>query len=606
MRADEGGTPAPDPGEIETPADAGKQAQAGSSGVAGVSDPALPTGSREWVRYLSYAVWGAFLLRIVVVLLVSRGWFFTPDDWDFITREWSEVLNLHAGHFTVVSSAWALAARTLVGLDYWPGYALLQALAWPLVGLAAWHVWGWMGVDIRWRAAGSVLLMWLGSSAWIQFGHAGAGVAVAATMIAIYLDEKPFRPRFVALDAALTLVAVFASSGAALIASYRAGLSAVYRKWTGLVAAGLVTILYVLGRVFVGEGSVPSTFGVGLRALGDVLTTLRAGLEVLGFGLREIVPWPASLTWVLGLLLLVVAVGTIVMARWSYFSVALVGGAAVYFAVSFITRFLGRQKKLDPLLSGEWNSLTGPRFANLVLALVVFALVPLLATRIARNGWPLLVMSLLLALVLGFGLVRSFDTFGAIARKSENPQAALTAQLFEMRAAGEPAYPSEYLTITPLLSQHLTVETMDEVIRNGWLDSMLSSDIYRIGDIGNISEQKVRGLLRMHLSVDRMVYGTWADLGREIDGCLLIEGSDKFSVSQAVRFRLELASDEPVVLRWTDEYGVGTREIGAQELDELHRTVADSTVRIEVPSPGPGGEPATLVVKSAAASMCLD
>ena len=309
-------------------------------------------------------MWGSYLLRVTVALWVSRSWFFTNDDWDYITREgWDSILEPHAGHLNLIASTWAYLVRGIVGLDYWPGYALLEAIAWPLVGLAAWYVWRRKNVDLRWAALGAIFLMWLGTAAWIQFGHAGQGIAAAATIVAIYFDDKPLRTRYFVLDVLLSLLAAFASSTAGLAAIFRTVWSLIYRKWNGVAAAGSAAFVYLLARYTLARLGT-GTVGVGLKGLADIFATVHVGLELVGVGMREVIPWPRSYAWLLGLLLIIAAVLVLRAARFSYFSTALVGSGAVYVVVALITRFLGRPLKLDRVLSGVWGGVTAPAFCE--------------------------------------------------------------------------------------------------------------------------------------------------------------------------------------------------------------------------------------------------
>jgi len=560
-----------------------------------------------WVRYAPYLVWGGFVLRVVTVLWVSRGWFFTDDDWDYVTREgWGSTLEPHADHFNVVTSAWALVARGLVGLDYWPGYALFAAIAWSLVGLAAWYVWRRLDVNPLWAAGGAVLLMWLGTSAWIQFGHGGQGVAAAATIAAVYLDERCLCTRHVVANFLLSLVAAFASSTAGLAVVVRFGLSVVYRKWNGVVAAGSVALLYVLARFFLASAT-PRTYATGLRALTDVVTTVRAGLEIIGLGRQAVIPWPSSFVWVLGLLFLGLAVWLLVAWRLSYFSAALIGGAGVYVGISLIVRFLGRPSKLDALLGHNWDSLTGPRFANLALAYVLVALVPLLASRSIRMKALTWAASGAMALMLVFGFVQSFDTYGQIEdksehpKKSQHPKASRVAGLVEMRALGEPAYPSGQRGMHPQLSKFFSLNTVDFIIEKGLVESLLASDIYRMGGVESISETMVRGRLRTNVHYWGKPYGDWGDLDKSPkEDCVVITGHRKFPVLAATRFSLERVGDHDVTIVWVDEYGTGKLTVS----NEYWR-LGGGSVMVEVTPPEPGAESGRITIESDEVLMCF-
>jgi len=559
--------------------------------------------SDRWTRYLPYAVWGAFFLRVAAVLWVSRSWFFTNDDWDYITRQgWRSVLDPHADHLNVVAGTWAYVVRGIVGLDYWPGYALLAAIAWPLVGLAAWYVWRRLNVDPRWAALGAIYLMWLGTAAWIQFGHAGQGVAAAATIVAIYLDGKPLRTRYLVPNIVLSLLAVSASSTAGLAVIVRAGLSLVYRKWNGVVAAGSAAVVYLLARFTLASFG-PDTTGAGLKELTDVVTTVRVGLEIIGVGMREVIPAPRSLAWLLGLLLIIAAVLVLRAGRFSYFTTALVGSGAVYAVSALITRFLGSSDKLDLALSGEWGNggITAPRFANLILTYLVVAMIPLVASKRFRSKAITWGIAGIMVLSLGFTVTRSFSIWGDIAAKSAHPKASWPAQLVMMRASGEPSYPEDARKIHPSLSNSFDIDAIDYLLDAGLADSLLASDIYRLGDVKELEEDLVRGKLRINVQRILRPYGDWGNLGRGIKTkCIRVEGSKKFRVDEDARFQLERVDGEAVTLRWVDEWGRGTVVVS-----EKRWNAGDGIVNVEVAGPLPGAKPGRLFVESAAVNMCV-
>ena len=540
----------------ETPI-AAETAEAGSDDAAPATEE---SGARaDWVRYLPYAVYGMFALRVIVVLVMARNWFFTDDDWDYITREsWGDVLGPHAGHLNVVTAAWAFAVRGIVGLDYWPGYALLAALTWPLVGLAAWHVWRRLGTDPRWAAFGAILLFWLGTASWIQFGHAGQGVAAAAVIVAVYLDGKPVKPVHLIPNILFSLLAVFSSSTAGLAVIVRAGLGLLYRKWNAVIAAGFVGALYILSR-FVFSSLGPGTLRVGLKGLTDVFGTIRVGLEVIGVGARDLLPWPRSLAWILGAAVVGLALFVLWRARFSYFATALIGSAAFYIAISLVSRFLGRARKLEEVTGGDWGSLTAPRFANLAIAFTIVAFIPLLASARFRSRLVPGALVGAMVVVLGWGVVRSVSVWDQIADKSADPKASWVAPLVELRMAGEPGHPTGWRKIYPTLSTFFTLDSIDYIIDAGLAESLLASDIYRSGTVPEIGEVKARGRLRMNIRPDDRTTGSWGDLGKIREpGCVLIEESRSYRVQEAARFRLERVDGNDVTLRYVDAWGRGT------------------------------------------------
>ena len=195
-----------------------------------------------------------------------------------------------------------------MGLDFWPGYALLIALGWSLVPLAAWHLWRRHDVDPYFAAAGGVALAWLGTASWIQFSHAGVGVALAATIVALRYDEAPLSPRPVLISLSISVFAVLTTSIGALAVLGRAIASAAHRKWTGLAATVPVLLGYLLWR--------PNTgLEAGLADLPDVPNVI---FRMLGGGVTQILPLPLEASWLIGLVVVGLLVATFVASRLSF------------------------------------------------------------------------------------------------------------------------------------------------------------------------------------------------------------------------------------------------------------------------------------------------
>ena len=171
-----------------------------------------------------------------------------------------------------------------------------------------------------------------------------------------------------------------------------------------------------------------------------------------------------------------------------------------------------------------------------------------------------------------------------------------------LRATGEPGYPSEDARIHPRLSQFLDLAAIDYVLGAGLADSLLESDIYRIGDVPVIEEGLVRGRLRINVQSRSKTYGGWGGLGAKInEKCILVEGSQTFHPEEAALFRLERIDGESATIRWIDEWGAGSVVVSEQ-----YWRVGGGSVGVEVAGPRPGAEPGKLVIKSEAVDMCFD
>ena len=113
-----------------------------------------------------------------------RGWFFTNDDWDYLTRD--GVLSIarpHSGHITATVAGLGMLAKQIGGLDYWPVYPFVVSLAWPAVGYAAWWTWRRSHVAPMPAAIGATVIVWLVSGAYMQFSHISMAMTLASLII---------------------------------------------------------------------------------------------------------------------------------------------------------------------------------------------------------------------------------------------------------------------------------------------------------------------------------------------------------------------------------------------------------------------------------------
>lgn len=529
-------------------------------------------------------MWVAIAARVVIVVIVSRGWFFTNDDWDFVTRDGvGQMFAQHQGHINVFNALAALVLRKLVGIDYWPGYGLFVALAWPALGLVAWWIWRRRGVDPLLASGGAILLVWLGSVAYMQFSHVNPAWALAATLVALEFDERRISWRNTSIGFGVSLIAVFANTVGALVALARLFMALFRRQWNGAITAGTSLVIYAVVRSAVTD-SLDLSFG-----LGDVIPALRVTLNLVGQGLHTVIPFPGGLEILAGLVLLQIAVGVVIWSRFSYHATALVLGAGIWLESAVVVGYLNSLPtwRFELLYSGvPVDHVIWSRFANVVIVAVVLAGMPLLSAHLRgrriRSG-AMAGVAVLVAGMLAFNVVQTLNVFERISDKSR-PLAEIAGGLLIVASGPEPALDlsgprhqgtraGSYQIVRiadgtfPEIDQTMRSGLVSEPETLAWLaasdlvDSMFRSDIYEAQDVAPDTGW-ARALSRFYFRGNSGVVGSsWGDLGLDRKGCVLVSRLEPMPVARTVAFRLRQDRDnpvpmtEPIVLQLEDDYG---------------------------------------------------
>ncbi len=599
----------------------------------------------RWVRVGWWVMWASIATRVMVALVITRGWFFTNDDWDYLSRDGlGNVFEPHQGHLNVLNAIAAVAVRQVAGLEYWPGYALVVAVAWPTVALAAWWVWRRRGVHPLVASGGAVFLTWMGSAAYMQFSHVNPAWAIAATLVALEFDERPISTRNTGAGLALSLIAVFANTVGAVAVGIRLALSLTYRRWNGAITTGISLIVYVIVRAVATE-PLDLSFGIG-----DIPTFLRAVVQALGSGLHWIVPFPTGFEGAAGILLIAVALAVIGVSRFSYHATTVIIAAGAWLAsgalIKFLTKWGTGDGRLHTLLESGFPDymIIGSRFANVVVALVIVAALPVLWSRIPfdRIHRPTRIAGItVFVLITAFSGMQTIRMLDRVSDKSV-PLAEIAGGAVTIRLADEPRretanqrqvnYQTGPFTLVRVAGLDTGVSSIDFsprvalqsgqidwFIERGWAGDILRSSIYDVRSVTPDTDWS-RALARFDFS-QGLYKGTWADLGQEdAKGCIPLDDLGPMQVHRTTRFKLTWVNDPTtiwqgiiaptlhgpvsthlIVLRLEDDFG--RSEIGIT-LDLLTEEPG-GTLSIEVMGPEGGiGHPTLTISGPQTVSIC--
>ncbi len=542
----------------------------------------------------------AILSHIVVLMIMSRGWFFTNDDWDYLTRDGvGDLFQPHAGHITVWLAGIGLVVKPIGRLDYWPVYPAVIAILWSLVPIAAYWAWRRLGADAIPSAIGAAVLAWIATAAYMQFGHVSTVFTFVTLILVVPIDEKRVALKHVAAAFGLSLVAVLAGSAGVTVTTARLVMSLVYRKWTGVLSTVPALIIYYLIRSAVVTGSTDISFGVG-----DIPKILEIVFRAVGEGLRALFFLPAGFETLSGALLLVVAIVVLIRARFSFRVTTWIASGAAYIFTVAVVRFLNRPVKMDRLLSGELNlgSITPVRWANTPVILLIVASLPMVAAwaKGAKARWRVAVMVSAILLFLGGSVAQTMLTYDRISDKSVL-KAAEVESFVQLVSAGEPF--AERRDQTGQNGHFLTVGAVDGFASEGLIEGMLGSEIYAVRQFDPLDETYSRGILRFTTFRPGKV-STWAEVGMPgVNGCLQADESLTLEVSSAVVLLLELDGDDSrtkwAELTWSDEFGLGRMNLVAADFDE------SGSVKVRTAAILEDRSPARLTITGPGLSVCL-
>ncbi|MBU1226227.1 MAG: hypothetical protein KJ698_03300 [Actinobacteria bacterium] len=610
-----------------------------------VSPGAAPSSPGiRWVRVGWWLLCTAIAVRVVTVLVITRGWLFTNDDWDYLTRDGlGQAFLPHQGHINVFIAIAAVGLRRVVALDYWPGYGLVVAVAWPAAALAAWWLWRRRGVHPLLASGGAILIAWSGAASYMAFSQVGPAWALAASLIALDFDQRPLSRKNAGLGLAISLVAVFAGTLGAIVAGVRLVVGGIRRQWNGVITAGIAFVAFVLVRASVAAVP-PVAIGVG-----DIPTMFRVVSQVLGIGLHQMIPYPAGFEAEAGYLLMGLAITLVVARRFEYVTTAIVVGAGAWVAAAAVAKFINLWSagRLEYVLSGdrvaEYFLLV--RFANVMVVAMLVAFIaghravilPRFADQRPR-AWLPVIGVVLLAGLAAFNIDRSLDFWRHAPTFS---RAEITGGVVTMYLADEPRLTTSRQRQTGAVigsfRLHRTLDLgsgivitqwdsrlalqrnqLDWLDERGWAESILRSDVYEVRQVTPDTDW-ARALLRFGFSNGGRWVGSWLDLGMEADGCVPLSSLGTMEVVRTTRFELgwddalpaptvawtphalinRLESDM-MMLRLEDDYG--RSEIG---ITIIRDPEADPLLTVDVLGPEAGTGPVTLTVAGPSdAVMC--
>lgn len=542
----------------------------------------------------------AILSHIVVLMIMSRGWFFTNDDWDYLTRDGvGDLFQPHAGHITVWLAGIGLVVKPIGRLDYWPVYPAVIAILWSLVPIAAYWAWRRLGADAIPSAIGAAVLAWIATAAYMQFGHVSTVFTFVTLILVVPIDEKRVALKHVAAAFGLSLVAVLAGSAGVTVTTARLVMSLVYRKWTGVLSTVPALIIYYLIRSAVVTGSTDISFGVG-----DIPKILEIVFRAVGEGLRALFFLPAGFETLSGALLLVVAIVVLIRARFSFRVTTWIASGAIFVFVVAVMRFLNVPWRMETLLSGHKTmaAISPVRWANVVVILLIVASLPMVAAwaKGTKVRWHVTATVGAVILFVAMSMAQTVLTYGRISDLSVK-RASSVETIAQMVNDGEP-----YVNPRAEIGRNgkfFTVGALEEFADEGLIEGLLGSEIFTVRQFDPVDEAYTRGFMRFTTFRPGKV-STWTEVGLPgVDGCLPADENLVLEISSAVVMLLQLSEDDFesgwAELTWTDEFGFGRKSLVAADFDE------DGSVDVGTAAVLEGSPPARVTVTGPDLTVCF-
>ncbi len=510
------------------PADTSPQ-PVGSSRRRGVA------GLVQWVFAL-----GLTAASLGFVISFADGFWFTSDMWDFlVNREIGSAEDVFGARGANWVTPTVVTIRTLYGLfemDFWPWYFLPRLIGYPLLCLWLWRVMLKRGADPVVALAGLGMLLFYGPSSFLQGAFMGHALAIALLMAVglLVTSREPVtrRDRWLVFGM-LVLMVMSNSPGVASFAGITIVLvvtGRIRQWWPPVVGAGAVYGVWV--ATYMGRDQSESVI-VGYDELKEFPTLV---LSILEGSLPRILAVSADYRFVLVFALLATLVWLAASGRLDAFDAMVLSTLGVYLGLVVVGR----------LLTGLAQA-TSARYAYMIGLFLIPVLVPKIRVPRAPVAYG---VTVLVALAIGLGHVSDLQIgleFWSEAGRQTKAQVETAAALI---AEGEPRLDR---TLFHRFARPLTGRGAERLLDDGWGP--------RPSDDPAVVES-ARGVLRIGFfrgggasGEPLLVAG-----GVRADGCVVTPPGETLegTVVRAGAVTVEGPAG-PVVARWQDEFGVGTR-----------------------------------------------
>jgi hypothetical protein len=528
-----------------------------------------PTARRpariEWIVVAVLALAAAAFTFTVA----RRGWFYA-DAWGHLARrsldDPASLLRPQGGHLAVVG---AVTMRTIYGiarLDYSPLYPAASAAAWASFGAVAWWWFRRRGAHPVVAIGTAAVLLFLGTSGWLQAWLVGSPfglmAVIAATLLVATVERPGLRQQ---ATAALLLVAALSSGGTGLAGTIGLGLAVLVggrllRWWPGFaVPAAAYGAWYLANR-----GSARQ-----LRpdlGLGELVTDLPAAVVRLWhLAPARLLRLPDAAGWVLLVLLAAWIASLVVRRRADLPTSAFLLGALAFSVLAAGVR----------VVTGEAAPGDTLRYSHNIIVFSTLALAPHIPVPPRRWGpAAVAVLAAGLTVVNAVALHGELEDSAAIGRGGRRVVEAAGAMI----DAGEPVVDGFSLGLREGFLREDEIRTF---LDDGWDPPPAAAD------------DPTRGTLRLRRLPGRppnwAVESPTAAAATADEGCARAEGRLEIVVAGESVLRLTSRRDVAAGLEWSDRYGTGARSFDVEAGTALFVATAEpeGTALLSITADGP-------------------
>lgn len=491
----------------------------------------------------------AALVSIVLIALQCRDLWFFSDVWGVVTTRrltsFEDLMRDHGGHWVLFQVLLIQGLYNLFGLDYWPWFLIPRLVGYAGVCFALWRTFRWQKMDPFLAFGAYLVLLFLGPSAVVtNVAHVGIifieGCLLGGAVL-ITRFEKPSAKHIWALFGLLTLALASGGNGAAVWGGVMVSL-VLYRKirsWWPAVASSLV--IYVTWYVTYGTRQRAGPMKPSVPGLSAFLEAPGYAVQLLSASLESLLSLPEVLsTFVLGGLFIWI------LTRAFRKELSFLDTSFFLSALAFVALYV-----LIRVPAGVFN-LGGPFYT---FTIVFFFLPPTMIhlLRPIKERWRIPVF---LVLIL-FTWFSALDLFRIIERRQQARQ--MTRPRVE--AVGWMLAREEPFVTYAGIDYQIAARHVQRLIDEGWQVENPPDDEILV---------TMRGLIRMATNAPRLRGQPLKIQGSVQEGCTSVAPGEVFvgEVSGFGSIQLQQVSGVQLSLTWTDEFGMGERQVTAAN-DEM-------------------------------------